>query len=113
MIFGFEWMAPQPANTPAGCSKQAAAQLSLRAAPLALCLHRTKNANHVRWLRMPKKSPHLGGKCKFLIDSAELRIFFVIFVQNDAVMMIGRVAEKEKLIKAYESDLSTCFTWSR
>ena len=36
--------APQPANTPADCSKQAA-QLSPKAAPLALCLQRTKNAN--------------------------------------------------------------------
>ena len=34
------YLAPQPANTPAGCSKQAA-QLSPRDAPLALCLERT------------------------------------------------------------------------
>jgi AAA+ ATPase superfamily predicted ATPase len=45
-----------------------------------------------------------------LIDSAELRTFFVIFVQNEAVMMIGRIAEKEKLIKAYESEYSQFVT---
>lgn len=48
--------------------------------------------------------------CKNLIDSAELRTFFVIFVQNEAVMMIGRIAEKEKLIKAYESEYSQFVT---
>ena len=40
-------------------------------------------------LKQGGKCLHLGGKCKNLIDSAELRTFFVIFVQNEAVMMIG------------------------
>ena len=44
------------------------------------------------------------------MGSAELRTFFVIFVQNEAVMMIGRIAEKEKLIKAYESEYSQFVT---
>ena len=61
-------------------------------------------------LKQGGKCLHLGGKCKNLIDSAELRTFFVIFVQNEAVMMIGRIAEKEKLIKAYESEYSQFVT---
>ena len=45
-----EHTAPQPANTPAGCSKQTA-QLSPRAAPLALCLRRTMKCKSTGILR--------------------------------------------------------------
>ena len=42
--------------------------------------------------------------------SAELRIFFAIFVQNDDIMIIGRTAEIDKLRKAYESEYSQFVT---
>lgn len=54
-------------------------------------------------------SPQLGGKCDFLADSAELRMF-LLFLQKREIMLIGRTTEKEKLIKAYESEYSQFVT---
>ena len=52
----------------------------------------------------------LCGKYEKIIDSAELRIFFAIFVQNDDTMIIGRTAEIDKLRRAYESEYSQFVT---
>ncbi len=48
----------------------------------------------------------------FLIDSAELRAFFTIFAQIKSIqtMIIGRKLEKEKLLKAYNSEYSQFVT---
>ena len=52
---------PQPANTPAGCTKQAT-QLSPKAAPLALCLQRTNNVNQPGFYVEPVRGYHIHRK---------------------------------------------------
>lgn len=50
--------------------------------------------------------------CQKIEDSARLRVIFAIFAENRVVvfMIIGRTIEKEKLIKAYESEYSQFVT---
>lgn len=57
-----------------------------------------------------KKHSQLCGKCIFLIHSAQLRAFLLIFAKNISIMIIGRKLEKEKLIKAFESEYSQFVT---
>ena len=50
--------------------------------------------------------------CIFLSHSAGLRAFFIIFAEIKFLknMIVGRILEKEKLMKAYESEYSQFVT---
>ena len=96
---------PQPANTTANFFM---IELMLKFEAKVRKNHQNLGKREQFFVKMPLQ---LCGKCFFLIDSAELKQLFIIFAGTKSIqMIIGRNKEKEKIIRAYQSEYSQFVT---